>query len=241
MAPLSDIPAAILVGGLGTRLRTVVSDRPKALAQVAGRPFVSYLFDQLVQAGVRRAILCVGHMGAQVQAQFGETYRTLSLSYSVETAPLGTAGALRWAAPLIASPTFLVLNGDSHCEADFNVFWQWHCQKSASISLVLTHVVDTERYGQVQVQPHGSVLGFVEKQTRGGPGWINAGVYLIEQTVLNTIPAGRAVSLEHEVFPIQVGSGLYGWRGGGRFLDIGTPESYETAQTFFGEPSWMNQ
>lgn len=236
MAPLRDVPAAILLGGLGTRLRSVVSDRPKALAQVAGRPFVSYLFDQLMRAGVRRAILCAGYLGAQVQAQFGEAYHTLSLAYSVETEPLGTAGALRLAAPLVASPTCLVLNGDSYCEADFNAFWQWHGQHGALASLVLTRVIDTGRYGQVRVQPNGSVLRFVEKQARGGPGWINAGVYLIDQTVLNTIPAGRAVSLEHEIFPAQVGQGLYGWQGGERFLDIGTPTAYEVAQTFFGGP-----
>jgi NDP-sugar pyrophosphorylase family protein len=200
---------------------------------VGGQPFLAYLLDLLVRAEVRRALLCTGHMGDQVQAHFGDSYRTLSLIYSPEPTPLGTGGALRLALPLIDSEVVLALNGDSYCEADLRLFWGWHGRQSARATLLLTRMADTGRYGQVQVQADGTISGFSEKQAHSGPGWINAGVYLIARDWLSDIPSGRTVSLEHEVFPAWVGHGLYGWQGGGRFLDIGTPDAYAAAQTFF--------
>lgn len=233
MASLANVTAAILVGGLGTRLRPVVSDRPKVLAEIHGRPFLAYLLDQLARAGITQVVLCTGYLGEQVQAQFGNAYRTLRLKYSPERMPLGTGGTLRLALPLIDSPVALALNGDSFCDANLNFFWDWHCQSGARATLLLTHVADAGRYGQVQVQANGAISGFREKQQQGGPGWINAGVYLIDRDWLADIPSDRAVSLEREIFPAWVGRGLYGWQSEGRFLDIGTPEAYAAAQTFF--------
>ena len=100
MESLSGVTAAILAGGLGTRLRSVVADRPEVLAQVGGRPFLAYLLDQLAVSGIKNVVLCTGYLGEQVQAVFGVSYRSLCLSYSPESAPLGTAGALRLALPL---------------------------------------------------------------------------------------------------------------------------------------------
>lgn len=233
MASLANVTAAILAGGLGTRLRPVLTDRPKALAEVRGRPFLTYLLDQLADAGITRGVLCTGHLGDQVQAQFGDAYRTLALKYSPEPAPLGTAGALRLALPLIDSSVVLALNGDSFCDANLNLFWDWHCRRAARASLLLIRVPDSGRYGQVQVQANDVISGFKEKQDRGEPGWINAGLYLMDRQLLADIPSGRAVSLEHEIFPGWVGRGLYGYQSEGRFLDIGTPEAYAEAQKFF--------
>jgi NDP-sugar pyrophosphorylase family protein len=147
--------------------------------------------------------------------------------------PLGTGGALRQALPLVDSPVVLALNGDSFCDANLKLFWDWHCQQGARATLLLTHVADAGRYGQVQVLASGAISGFREKQEQGEPGWINAGVYLIDRGWLADIPSDRAVSLEREIFPAWVGRGLYGWQSEGRFLDIGTPEAYAAAQTFF--------
>lgn len=229
--PLSSVTAAILAGGLGTRLRAQLPDRPKALADVAGRPFLSYQLDRLEAAGIRTVILCTGYRGERIQRAFGPAYGAMRLRYAQEPTPLGTAGALRFALPLLETDTVLAMNGDAFWEVDLNTWWQWHAQRRAAASIVLVRMADTSRYGRVQVDRLSRVRAFGEKFA-GGPGWINAGVYLLGRQVIERIPDGRPVSIEREVFPRLVGRDLYGYRSHGRFLDIGTPESYRMAEAF---------
>lgn len=233
MPDLGSLTAVILAGGFGTRLRPVVADRPKVLAEVGARPFIAYLLDQLSRAGIGHVVLCTGHLGAQVQALLQDRYRDLDLVYSQEPVPLGTAGALRLALPLFNSDPVLVMNGDSYCEADLTAFWAWHHARNASATLLLTAMADAGRYGLVQIDTDGRVLGFAEKREKGQPGWINAGVYLIGRRLIETIPSMRPVSLEQEMFPAWIEHGLYGCRSDGRFVDIGTPDSYAIADEFF--------
>jgi D-glycero-alpha-D-manno-heptose 1-phosphate guanylyltransferase len=230
---LREVQVAILAGGVGSRLRPAVSDRPKALANIGGRPFLTYLFDQLVAAGVRDVVLCTGYLGDQIPMIFGESYDTLRLNYSQESIPLGTAGALRAALPLFKSKVVLVMNGDSYCEANLKEFWGWHSRQHANATLLLTKVSDTHRFGRVRVGTDGTVKHFEEKSSGSGPAWINAGIYLLNRHLLTEIPVNRAVSLEREIFPAWIGRGLYGFRSEARFVDIGTPEAYGSAQTFF--------
>ena len=227
--------AAIVAGGLGTRLRSVVADRPKVLAEVGGRPFLAYLLDQLAAAGVRNVVLCTGYMGEKVEAAFGAWYGGLNLRYSQEAQPLGTAGALRLALPLLDSDPVLVMNGDSFCGADLGSFWTWHCDRQAVGSLLLVGMSDTSRYGRVRTESDGRVASFMEKGDTSGPGLINAGIYLLGQDLLRTIPEVGAVSIEKEMFPSWLSQGLYGYCVETRFLDIGTPESYELAGRFLAE------
>jgi NDP-sugar pyrophosphorylase family protein len=233
MQPLADLTVTVLVGGLGTRLRPVVADRPKALAEVGGRPFLEYVLDRLTRAGLRRVVLCTGYLGTQVQAAFGSRRGILDLVYSQEPEPLGTAGALRLALPLVLSDTVLIVNGDSYSDADLGLFREWHHRRGARASVTLVHALETGRYGQVQLRADGSVAAFREKEAGAGPGWINAGQYLVDRNLLAEIPAGRAVSLEGEMFPAWVGRGLYAWQSDARLLDVGTPESYAAAGRFF--------
>jgi D-glycero-alpha-D-manno-heptose 1-phosphate guanylyltransferase len=230
---LSPVTAVVLAGGLGTRLRPVVSDQPKVLAAVGGRPFLAYVLDQLTAAGVRKVVVCAGYLGDQLEAAFHASYRGASLSYSREPSPLGTAGALRLALPLLRSDPVLVMNGDSFCDADLKEFVGWHQVRGARASLLLTEVPDTQRYGRVDVDRSGQVTRFEEKADASGRGLINAGIYLLTQEVLCAIPAHRAVSLEREVLPAWVGRGLYACQSVGAFLDIGTPEAYAQAEYFF--------
>lgn len=223
----------ILAGGLGTRLRPVVGDRPKVLAEVRGRPFLAYLLDQLVAARVGEVVLCTGYLGAQLESAFGDSYRNMRLRYSRESSPLGTAGALRLALPLLQSDPVLVMNGDSFCHADLEGFRRWHQAKGAKATLLLAQVSDTRRYGRVHLDTDGRVRRFREKGTTEGPGWINAGIYLLAQEVLGAIAPGRVVSLEREVFPAWIDRGLYAFTSLGPFLDIGTPEAYAAAEQFF--------
>lgn len=231
---MTNITAAILAGGLGTRLRPTVADRPKVLAPVGGRPYLAYLLDQLADAGIGEVVLLTGYRAEQVRAAFGEGHRGMRLLYSAERTPLGTGGAVRQALPLLPTPTVLLLNGDSYCEVDFTGFFHFHRERAAEVSMALARVADTSRFGAVQAAPDGRVLRFDEKGCTGGAGWINAGVYFIARSLLEEIPPEGAVSLERQVFPAWLGrKTCYGYRCAGRFLDIGTPESYAEAEAFF--------
>jgi NDP-sugar pyrophosphorylase family protein len=232
LSAFADIPAVILVGGLGTRLRSAVADRPKALAEITGRPFLAWLLEGLLAAGVRRAVLCTGYRGEMIEQAFGARYKDLAIGYSREDSPLGTGGALRAALPRIDSPTVLALNGDSLSRADLDAFAHSHFSTAAAVSLLLAQVSDTSRYGRVETDALGRVTRFTEKGGLPAPGWISAGVYLLQREVLESISAGCAVSLEREVFPAWIGRGLHAHRHCHAFLDIGTPASYARAAEF---------
>jgi NDP-sugar pyrophosphorylase family protein len=233
MEDVSHITAGILAGGLGTRLRPVMADRPKVLAEVRGRPFLEYLFDQLVDAGIQDVVLCTGYLGEQIEQRYEASYKRLRLTYSQETSPKGTGGALRLAMPCFKSALVLVMNGDSFCQVNFQQFYAWYCEQHAASALVITRVADVQRYGNVSVDPDGCVLSFEEKGSKSGSGWINAGIYLLSRRLIEEIPEHESVSLERNIFPCWIGRRLYAYRSEGRFLDIGTPESYCQAEEFF--------
>lgn len=228
----SNISAAVLVGGLGTRLQAVVSDRPKVMAAINGRPFLTYILDQINDAGLKDVILCVGYMGKYIEAEMGQTYRKLTLRYSYEHEPLGTGGALRNAQGLINSDTILIMNGDSYCQYNLGKYLSFHEKNNTSASILLTFVGDTSRYGAVKINDHNHVLAFEEKGSFTGPGWINAGIYLMDRTTISGIPAKSFVSLEREIFPSLIEKELYGFMNDGLFLDIGTPDDFAKAGGF---------
>lgn len=226
-------PALVLCGGLGTRLWPVYNDGPKALAPVSGRPFLDYMLDWLRQQGVRRVVLCVGFRAAQIQALYPEGAGEPAIRYAVETAPLGTAGAVKNAENLIDSERFFVLNGDSLADVSLRALLDFHCEHAAAATIATVPVDAAARFGSVLLDAEARVTGFLEKaeNPRAGLQIVNAGVYLLERAVLAGIPAGRAVSFEREVFPALVGNGLYGCVTNGSFIDIGVPEDLASAQT----------
>lgn len=224
-----DLSAVILAGGLGTRLRSVVNDRPKVMAPIGGRPFVTVILDQLNEAGVGDVLLCVGYMGTYIESELGSRYRDLSLRYSYEDRPLGTGGALRNALDLIGSDSALVLNGDSYCQCSFGALRAFHKERRAVGTLLVTRVGDVSRYGSIRLDEQGRIQAFEEKRDSAGPGWINAGVYVLEKGIIASIGTGACVSLERDLFPSLVGTGFYGFRQEGSFLDIGTPEDFARA------------
>jgi D-glycero-alpha-D-manno-heptose 1-phosphate guanylyltransferase len=231
----SNVTAVVLAGGLGTRLRSVVADRPKVLAEICARPFLSFILDQLREVGVQRAVLCTGYMSQQVEQTFGASYGELQLDYSVESQPLGTGGAVRLAASRVATEELLVVNGDSFCPVDLYRFYRWHQEQRSRASLLAVEVPDTSRYGRLELDAAGRVIRFEEKGAARGSGWINGGWYLIERRLVNTISDARAVSLEREAFPAWIENGLYAFRCQLPLLDIGTPESFAAAESFFAE------
>jgi len=227
------VSAAILAGGLGTRLRGVVADRPKVLAPVAGRPFLAHLLDQLRRAGLRQTTLLTGHAADQVRTAIGSTFADMAIAYSAEPEPLGTAGALRHALPHLRERTILLLNGDSYCEVDLAGLVAFHEESGGQATLTLTQVADISRYGRVGIGDRRRLLGFDEKSGARESGWINAGVYVLNREIIERIPVGQAVSLERDVLPDLVAARTAFGFPGGRFIDIGTPESYAEAEAFF--------
>ena len=228
--------ALILAGGLGTRLRPVVADRPKPVAQVAGRPFLERLFQQLLQHGYERAVLCVGHGADQIMANLGPRFEGLRIDYSCETVPLGTGGALRLAAAAVSAPDILAMNGDSYCDMDLTTFAAAHRNFGGEATIAVLHREDRADLGSVDLDSSGRIVSFANRLSMPKAGLINAGVYLFRRDTLLAIPVDKSISLESEVFPSMVERGtLFGWRAGSRFIDIGTPASYHAAQHFFTE------
>lgn len=226
-----SIEAIILVGGKGTRLQSTVSDRPKPMAIVAGKPFLEWLILSLCEQGVRNVILCTGYMGEMVEEYFADGSKwNLQVRYSHETFPLGTGGAVRNAFDLIQGDRFLVLNGDSYCRFDIDSMEGIHNSKSALATMWLVKMNDCSRYGSVILDNNGIIQSFSEKSLISAPGLINAGIYLLERQLIEPIEKGRMISLERDIFPHIVGKGLAGVVGGGVFVDIGTPESYASAE-----------
>lgn len=229
---MKDIDILILCGGRGTRLSSVITDKPKVLAPINGRPFLSYLLVQLVIAGFRDVILCTGYKAEMIRDTFGNCYKDLNIRYSRESEPLGTGGALRYALPMIDRENILAMNGDSFVDTDLRKYLNWHFQNSIQASLLLTHVHDTSRYGRVEVNKKGFITRFSEKSKYMGPGWINAGVYIFKKDLLDIIPPDKFFSLEKQFFPELAGEKLYGYLCREELLDIGTPESYARAEEF---------
>lgn len=226
-----DIRAFVLCGGLGTRLRPVLNDRPKSMALVAGTPFLELLLRGLRAEGIREVVLGTGYMAEQIEGYFhdGKDF-DLSIRYSREEEPLGTGGALKLAEQRLSDPV-VVLNGDSYVEWKLVPLLKRFKEKAAAIVIVLQAVSDVSRYGSVIINAEGRVLEFVEKGTRAGAGLINAGVYLLRREVVAALPAGKAVSLEKDVVPERLSDNVYGIVAEGLFIDIGIPADLERAQT----------
>jgi D-glycero-alpha-D-manno-heptose 1-phosphate guanylyltransferase len=219
--------AIVLAGGLGTRLRAAVPYLPKPLAPVAGRPFLAWLLDRLAAEGIRHAVLAVGHQAEIVRDVMGARHGPVALAYSVETAPLGTGGALRRAlATLPPGGPVLVVNGDTIAPVRLAALARAH--RPPGLTLGLARVSDAARYGRVRYR-HGRVTGFGTNARRGIPGAINAGAFLIDRHLLADAP--NCFSFERDFLPdllhrTRVAAVLdEGW-----FLDIGVPDDYHRAQ-----------
>jgi len=233
MCTFSDTTAIVLAGGQGSRLRSVISDRPKVLAPVHGRPFIAYLLDQLAAAGIARVVICVGYLADEVIATFGGTYAGMALTYSREWTALGTGGAIGLALAAVPTDAVMVLNGDSYIDVDFAALRQWLDRRRPPLAMVVKQLPDTARYGRVELAADGQVLSFVEKGVSNGPGYINGGFYLASRGLLRSLPSSQPVSLERDWLPLHTDGRLYGWPTCGDFIDIGTPESFAATATFF--------
>jgi len=233
---VDKIKAVLLVGGLGTRLKSVVGSTPKPLAEVGDRPFVELLVRQLRHQGIRRLVMCTGYHAQEVENELGDGQKwDVSIEYSREAQAMGTAGAIKLAEPLVSDGSdFLVMNGDSFIEADFEELLQFHRGKNGIASLAVVRLKNEQRYGTVQMTAEGRVSGFKEKADGDPTEFVNAGIYVLNRKILDYIPDGTA-SLEKDIFPNVLDQGIYASEQHGFFIDIGTPEDYARAQKLFGQ------
>ena len=219
--------AIILVGGLGTRLRSIVSDVPKPMAEIVNKPFVEYVLDGLQEAGITEVIFAVGYKGAAFEEYFGNgDMWGIKLKYVYEDEPLGTAGAIKNAVTLITGSYVLVLNGDTYYELDYKKFIEFCTEKNADMGIALRRVSDVSRYSKVAVD-NDLIVGFNEKTEIDEAGVINGGVYLLKTALVNEITDG-VVSLEKTMIQqwICEKRKIVGTISDTYFIDIGIPEDY---------------
>lgn len=224
--------AVVLAGGLGLRLRERVSNLPKVMAPVAGRPFLEYVLDRLIAGGVMDVILSVGYRAEAVRDHFGDTYRSATLDYAVEAEPLGTGGAILHALQGEGDEPAIVVNGDTYTDIDYAELIDWYRKEPVRLAVVLRTVRDASRYGSVLVHDD-RVTGFLEKG-KAGPGLINAGIYLVRPEVFGDFNLSGKFSLEMDLLQAHCG-GLKpkAFVTDGYFIDIGVPEDFDRAQSEF--------
>jgi len=217
--------AVILLGGQGTRLRTLHPDVPKALAPVAGRPFLDWQYDWLTRGGVTSIHLAAGYKADQIQTWAATRAH---VTVSCEPEPRGTGGALAYVQPFIQSEPFIVVNGDSLSPAlDFQRLISSHQNRSnhgRCLTMAVARMEQAGRYGTVKFNEEGCITHFQEKADREN-GWVNAGVYVLSRDVLDHIPSDQSYSLEHDLFPgLSEEHRIFAFPVDPPMLDMGTPE-----------------
>ena len=221
--------AIVLAGGFGTRLREVVSDLPKPMAAIAGRPFLEILLSTLARKGFTRVVLSLGFMAEKIIAHFGESYAGMHLVYEVESRPLGTGGAIRAALTRCLSDHIFIFNGDTYLDLEVDELESlWQARHHPVI--VVRKVPDTARFGRVEMSD-GRINAFLEKGVSGA-GLINAGCYVLPKGALDDFALGQPFSLETEFFIKYLQRIRFdGFVTHGQFIDIGVPDDYVLAQT----------
>ncbi|HEY9063666.1 MAG TPA: sugar phosphate nucleotidyltransferase [Burkholderiaceae bacterium] len=230
--------AIILAGGLGTRLRSVVADRPKVLAPVAGRPFLAWMLDDLVRAGFESVCLATGYLAEQIEEALGHEHvvvdaaRSARLIYSHEDVPLGTGGAVWQALRHFSDKPTFVLNGDTYVRPDWRQMLSYHEAQRSRLTIGVRQVEDTSRYGAVEIID-GRITAFGEKACIGR-GLINAGVYLVQSDTFAPLSTTtNSFSLERDLIGTHIAKlQPRAWLIDSPFLDIGVPEDFQRAEAF---------
>lgn len=219
--------AAILAGGLGTRMRPLTYTRPKPLLPILNVPMLRRTMDRMPPE-VDGVVLAVNYLADQIRGYLADEPGPLPVEVVEEAEPLGTGGAVKNLEASLGGEPFFVMNGDVVSDADLGAMLAAHRERSARGTIHVWPVDDPSRYGVVQLAPDGRIDAFIEKPPAGQApsNLINAGTYVLEPSVLELIPAGRPVSMEREVFPQLAGRGLYSFRGGSLWVDAGKPLDY---------------
>ncbi len=226
---MQDIDVIILAGGMGTRLKSVISDIPKPMAPINDIPFLEYLIRSLANQSFQRIIISTGYKGEVIENYFGEGSNDVSVDYYHEVEPLGTGGAIKAALSQSTTDKVLILNGDTFFNIDIQSLVEFHNNCRADISIAMRMVEDEDRYGSLNLDEENRVLEFTEK-VHTDKGYINGGIYLINCELFNSHDLPEKFSLENDFFAKYVESlKIYGKAYNDYFIDIGIPEDYEKA------------
>lgn len=226
--------AIILAGGFGTRLQAVVSDVPKPMAPINGRPFLEILLKSLSEKGIKRVILSVGYKANVIINYFGNTFDNLEIVYEVENSPLGTGGAIKAALARSNSKNVLVINGDTYLEFDMNIH-QLSDMQILTPLIFGVQMKDSKRYGLIETDELGFITAFIEKKF-GSIGTINSGHYILPKNILSNFLVEPPFSFESDFLPQSIIDKKWTLiRLSGKFIDIGVPEDFELAQGFFND------
>jgi D-glycero-alpha-D-manno-heptose 1-phosphate guanylyltransferase len=219
--------AIILAGGFGTRLRSVVSDVPKPMAPINGRPFLELLLNHIIGYGFNHIVLSTGYLHEKIEEHFGNSYRSIELSYAVENEPLGTGGGMRNALERCREEVVTVLNGDTLFKIDYDDLARFYQLHPTRLAVVLRQVPDTSRYGSVSTDCCDRISSFTEKNAAGGAGNINGGIYMMHRSLLEEHPLGEVFSFEKKILQKKyIDEPFYAYASGAYFIDIGIPEDY---------------
>lgn len=227
--------AIVLAGGMGTRLRSVISDIPKPMAPVAGKPFLTYILNQLVPSDIDDIKLSVGYKNKVIKDYFGSQFKGIHLTYVVEEHPLGTGGGVRLAAEACDADTLLICNGDTFFDLDINAFLNTHRDQKNGMTIALKHMENVNRYGMVELE-QSSIIGFSEKSEELKSGWINGGVYALDRSLFLDQTKPGNFSMEVDFMEKMIGNMRFeGFKSDGYFIDIGIPDDYQKANNYFGK------
>lgn len=229
--------AVVLAGGFGTRLRSVISDVPKPLAPVNGKPFLHYVLQHLQKHGLKHVILSVGYMHEKIREAFGEEYLGMNMSYAVEHEALGTGGGIRLGMELCRDAHVLAMNGDTLYEVPLTEMFDQHLGGSCDATLAMRKVDDGARYGTLQLEGK-RITAFREKSPEHtGVQLINGGVYAMRRkSFMGTTQPGEKFSIEYDFFGRYADKMmLNGFDCDAYFIDIGIPEDYARAQEEFNK------
>jgi D-glycero-alpha-D-manno-heptose 1-phosphate guanylyltransferase len=230
--------AIILAGGLGTRLRPVVSEVPKPMALVNGRPFLAYLMDYWIEQGISQFILSVGYLKEVIIEYFGNSYHGADINYVVEETPLGTGGGVLLAAKnLAAEEYFVLLNGDTFFNVDLSLLFACAMKSDADGCFALFRATEPDRYGRIDCDELGKIKQLNLTKAESGD-LANGGIYILRRSALLEEQAkpGQKISLEDEIFPAALAAGrkLFGLEFSSAFIDIGVPADYQRASHVLG-------
>lgn len=219
----------ILAGGLGTRLKSVINEIPKPMADIKGRPFLSYLMEYLFRQGINKVILSVGYKYDVIMNYFGSRYMDMDIDYTIEDRPLGTGGAIKKALERAEGKNVVVLNGDTFFNVELKKMVNFHNEHNSALTVAVKPMHDFDRYGTV-ILDNSRILGFEEKSYRSH-GYINGGVYVMKKTIFDTVHMSiEAFSFEEFLEANIKDIPSYAFISDAYFIDIGIPADYERAQ-----------
>ena len=227
---LSQIDTVILAGGLGTRLQSVIKDKPKCLALINGKPFIDILLDNCIKQGLQRFILCVCHLKDQIIKHLNQR-NDCEIVFSIEQEPLGTGGAVKNAETFIKSNSFFLLNGDSQVNSSFSALANFNTKKKGDMSLLLSAIEESQDYGNVNIDDNHRIILFNEKPNVKTNSTINAGVYFMQKFLVDSLTYNKNYSLEKDLLPVWIKKyNVFGKVTNSSVLDIGTPKRLSLAR-----------